>query len=160
MQNGKWRRGMALVAGLVLSVAAGSTRATSAAGAGEAVRPDVASLQQDLERIRREAGVPAVGVAVVDETGALWTAGLGQARRSDAQPATSDSLFRMGSVSKMVAALAAMTLVEQGRLDLQAPLRQLAPEVAFENPWESTHPVRVVHLLEHTTGWELSLIHI
>lgn len=158
MRLGRWRPWMARSAGLVLSVAACTSLAATAAAtaaAAEGTTPrDMQSLQQDLERIRRETGVPALGVAVVDETGALWTSGLGRARRADAQPATSESLFRMGSVSKMVAALAAMTLVEQGRLDLQMPLRHVAPEVAFENPWETTHPVRLVHLLEHTTGWE------
>src|SRR5690606_34796914 len=28
------------------------------------------------------------------------------------------------------------------------------PDVMFHNPWEESHPVRVVHLLEHTTGWD------
>jgi CubicO group peptidase (beta-lactamase class C family) len=33
-------------------------------------------------------------------------------------------------------------------------VHKLAPEVWFENRWEASHPVRVVHLLEHTTGWD------
>ncbi|HEX6880683.1 MAG TPA: serine hydrolase, partial [Terriglobales bacterium] len=40
------------------------------------------------------------------------------------------------------------------RLDLNAPVHSIAPEVQFQNPWEATDPVRVVHLLEHTTGWD------
>jgi CubicO group peptidase (beta-lactamase class C family) len=37
---------------------------------------------------------------------------------------------------------------------LEDKLSELAPDVAFENQWEDTDPVRLVHLLEHTTGWD------
>src|SRR5690606_27121855 len=37
---------------------------------------------------------------------------------------------------------------------LDDKLRDLAPDIQFENPWEDTHPIRLVHLLEHTTGWD------
>jgi CubicO group peptidase (beta-lactamase class C family) len=57
-------------------------------------------------------------------------------------------------VSKSFIALAVVRLCEEGRLSLDAPLRELAPEVAFTNPWEDTYPVRVAHLLEHTTGFD------
>lgn len=34
------------------------------------------------------------------------------------------------------------------------PVRELAPEIAFTNPWEATHPVTVAMLMEHTTGFD------
>ena len=46
-----------------------------------------------------------------------------------------------------------MALVERGQLALDAPLHTIAPGATFTNPWESTDPVRLVHLLEHTAGW-------
>jgi CubicO group peptidase (beta-lactamase class C family) len=45
-------------------------------------------------------------------------------------------------------------LRDQGKLSLDDPVHKLVPEVWFENPWEATDPVRVVDLLEHTTGWD------
>jgi hypothetical protein len=50
--------------------------------------------------------------------------------------------------------LAALKLQEEGKLKLSDTLKQWLPEVAFENPWESTDPVRLVHLMEHTTGFD------
>jgi CubicO group peptidase (beta-lactamase class C family) len=47
-----------------------------------------------------------------------------------------------------------LKLQEEGKLNLNDKLRDLAPEIYFENKWEETHPVRLVHLLEHTTGWD------
>jgi CubicO group peptidase (beta-lactamase class C family) len=38
-------------------------------------------------------------------------------------------------------------------VSLEARLADLAPEVACVNPWENSDPVRLVNLLEHTTGW-------
>ncbi len=142
---------LSLVAGFVGALHAAPTLQAEAAASR---RADLAALQSDLESIRRETGVPALGVAVVDERGIAWVAGLGQARQQPPQAADAATMFRVGSVSKLVLSVAVMKLVEQGRLDLNAPLRQLAPEVTFDNPWEARHPVRLVHLLEHTTGWE------
>ena len=45
-------------------------------------------------------------------------------------------------------------LQEQGKLDLNDKLSELAPEIEFDNPWEETDPVRLVHLLEHSTGFD------
>jgi CubicO group peptidase (beta-lactamase class C family) len=45
-------------------------------------------------------------------------------------------------------------LSHQGKLTLDDPVHKLVPEVWFDNRWESTDPIRVVNLLEHTTGWD------
>jgi CubicO group peptidase (beta-lactamase class C family) len=50
--------------------------------------------------------------------------------------------------------LSILKLQEQGRLNLNDPVRKYVTDVAFENRWESTDPIRIVHLLEHTTGWD------
>jgi len=65
-----------------------------------------------------------------------------------------DSLFRAGSISKTIAAIALLQLVEKGKIDLSTPVQQLAPEIAIHNPWEDKYPVSVLHLLEHTAGFD------
>ena len=45
-------------------------------------------------------------------------------------------------------------LVANGKLKLNDRIRDIAPEIPFDNHWEATDPVRVVHLLEHTAGFE------
>ncbi len=47
-----------------------------------------------------------------------------------------------------------MKLVNEGKLHLEDTVRSLLPQLWFENPWEATDPVRLVDLLEHTTGWD------
>jgi CubicO group peptidase (beta-lactamase class C family) len=127
-----------------------------AGDAGDEPAPpkDKVELRQELEAILAAHGIPGMGVAVADRSGAVWASGLGKASVKDGADATADTLFRTGSISKMFVGLAALVLVSEGRLSLDAPVRSVAPEVAFDNPWESTDPVRVVHLMEHTTGWD------
>ena len=56
-------------------------------------------------------------------------------------------MFRIGSTSKMFVALSVLKLVEEGKLSLDDRVAGLAPDVIFENPWEPTDPVRLVHRL-------------
>jgi CubicO group peptidase (beta-lactamase class C family) len=65
-----------------------------------------------------------------------------------------DTPFRVGSVSKTFVSLAAMKLLEEGRLRLEDPVARLLPEVAMPNRWARTDPIRLIHLLEHTAGFD------
>lgn len=111
-------------------------------------------LKAAIANLIEENAVPAVGIAMVDETGPIWVGAIGKANLEDSIDADENSLFRIGSTSKMFVALSVLKLVEQGRLSLNDRVAELAPEIAFENQWEATEPVRLVHLLEHTTGWD------
>ncbi len=111
-------------------------------------------LKAAIEKIREVTKTPAVGIALVDKNGIQWVDGLGEVNLETHADADEDTLFRIGSVSKMFAALAVLKLQEEGKLNLNDKVRDLAPEIYFENQWEETHPVRLVHLLEHTTGWD------
>ena len=111
-------------------------------------------LRQQLEKILKDTHTPGVSVAIVHRDGPEWVAGLGTADVASDRPTTADTLFRIGSTSKAFASLSILMLADQGKLSLDDPVHKLAPEVWFENPWEATDPIRVVNLLEHTTGWD------
>jgi len=93
-------------------------------------------------------------MAIVHRDGPEWVAGLGESDVAAKRPTTADTLFRIGSTSKAFVSLSVLKLSNEGRLFLSDPVRKLAPEVWFENRWEESDPVRVVDLLEHTTGWD------
>jgi CubicO group peptidase (beta-lactamase class C family) len=123
--------------------------------AAEAPPPaDLPELKAAIAMILEEHGVPAVGIAMVNEDGPVWIGALGKSNLETDVEADERTLFRIGSTSKMFVALAVLKLVEEGRLSLDDTLAEWAPEIAFENPWEDSDPVRIVHLLEHTTGWD------
>jgi len=111
-------------------------------------------LRAAITEVMEEYEVPAVGIAMVDEAGPVLVDAWGKANVEEDIDADADSMFRIGSTSKMFVALSVLKLVEEGRLSLDDRLADLAPEIEFENPWEETNPVLLAHLLEHTTGWD------
>jgi len=111
-------------------------------------------LRQQIEKILKDTHTNGVSIAIVHKQGPEWVTGLGLADVAGRRPATADTLFRIGSTSKAFASLSVLLLADQGKLSLEDPVHKLVPEVWFENRWESTDPVRVVNLLEHTTGWD------
>jgi CubicO group peptidase (beta-lactamase class C family) len=114
----------------------------------------IAELRQQLEKILADSHTPGMSVAIVHRDGPEWVAGLGKSDVAKNQAATDETLFRIGSTSKAFVSLSILKLVNEGKLSLQDPVRKLVPEIWFENRWEATDPVRVVDLLEHTTGWD------
>ena len=111
-------------------------------------------LRDAILYLMEEHQVPAMGIAMVDENGPVWIDALGKADVERDIDADQNTMFRIGSTSKMFVALSVLQLVERGVLSLDDKVADLAPEIEFDNPWADSDPVRVVHLLEHTTGWD------
>ena len=109
-----------------------------------------AKIRQVLERTH----TPAVGITLVTRDSVLWVAGIGKADVASGRDATPETLFRIGSTSKAFVSLMVLLEEQAGKLKLDDPVKQRAPEIAFKNRWEATDPVRIVNLLEHTTGWD------
>ncbi len=115
---------------------------------------NIAELQSRIREVLAETRTPAIGIALVSRDSLLWVAGLGTADVTAGRAATDTTLFRIGSTSKAVVSLLVLQLEQEGRLRLDDPIWAHVPEIVYENRWESTDPVRIVHLLEHATGWD------
>ncbi len=111
-------------------------------------------LRTQIEKILKDTRTPGVAIAIVHRDAPEWIAGLGLADVASNRPNTPETLFRIGSTSKAFSSLSILLLRHQGKLSLDDPVHKLAPEVWFNNRWEATDPIRVVNLLEHTTGWD------
>ena len=92
-------------------------------------------------------GAPGLSVAVVQDGEFVWSAGFGMADLENSVPATSRTLYRLGSISKPITATAAMALWEHANLDLDTPVQKYCP--AFpQKPW----PITTRELLGHLGG--------
>jgi CubicO group peptidase (beta-lactamase class C family) len=140
----------------MLRLAAALTLVLAATPAAEASLaaddPRVTSLRQRIARILDDGGGQGAAVAVVGREGILHVGGVGLADVEGRRPVSPDTVFQVASVSKLFIGLAIQKLVADGRLSLDTPLAALAPDVAPENPWSASDPIRLRHLLEHTTG--------
>lgn len=113
----------------------------------------VQELDKRLAAALKAANVPGAQVALIENGQITFVKAYGYADVAKKIPVTDDTVFRAGSISKSFTAIAIMTAVESHELSLDGKLAALAPDVKFVNPWEKTDPVRLVNLLEHTTGW-------
>src|SRR5215813_2331929 len=111
-------------------------------------------LKKAMSDVVAKTKVPGAGIALVSHGEVLWCGGIGKGDLAASRDINCDTEFRVGSVSKTFIALALLKLEEEGKINLQARVKDLAPEVPMKNAWDSTAPVRVVNLLEHTAGYD------
>jgi CubicO group peptidase (beta-lactamase class C family) len=105
-------------------------------------------------KVLAENHIPGGAIAIVQRGTEPWIAGIGKADLASSRDVTADTQFRVASISKAFTSLAILKLQEDGKIDLNAKLHDVAPEVPVTNPWEDTHPVTVAMLLEHTAGFD------
>lgn len=127
---------------------------TAAASRQEPPSGDLVSRLDSLVRARMDrGGIPGMALVVVQNGRTVAARGYGVADRSSGRPVSPDSTrFALGSMSKLVTAVAALQQRETGRLDLHAPAgRHLPAGLIPEGPGG---PVTLHHLLTHTAGLE------
>ncbi|MEQ9225652.1 MAG: serine hydrolase domain-containing protein [Parvibaculum sp.] len=107
-------------------------------------------LQQRLETLTRDCGVPGASLAVWSG-GKLSEAAAGVCNLETKVPVTSGTLFQIGSITKLYTAALAMQLVEEGKLDLDAPVRKVLPEFRVKDETVAAQ-VTLRQLLSHTSG--------
>jgi len=138
----------ALLLSLLLSaaIAPGSLDAST--------EPQYAAVVQMLERFieheMADKDLPALSIALVDDQQIVWARGFGFARPKTKVPATADTVYRAGSVSQLFTDKAIMQLVEQGKLDLDAPVTRYLPDFHPDNPFDKRITLR--QLMSHRAG--------
>lgn len=137
-----------------LALSSCSTQPSSApAKNGAATNLDTAF--DDLDA-KIEAGMKAYGIPGV--AAAVWAGGhehvkaYGVTNLDHPTPVDADTVFRIGSTTKTFTGTAMMRLVEQGKVDLTAPVRHYLPDFAVADPAVGA-AVTVRQLLNHTSGW-------
>ena|SRR5882757_1969562 len=106
--------------------------------------------QNRLDELARRHGVPG---AVLGISGPEWTgvAATGVVNARTGAPVRPDSVFHLGSITKVYVTTAVMRLVQDGRLDLDKPVAAVLPELRLGSP-DVTDRVSLRHLLTHTSG--------
>lgn len=110
-----------------------------------------------LDEKMRELKIPGVSVAVFDKGRIEWTRGWGVADAASGQKVDADTRFQAASLSKPVAAAAALALVAKGRMSLDADINSyLAKWKLPENEFTAKQKVTLRHLLSHSGGVTVS----
>jgi CubicO group peptidase (beta-lactamase class C family)/D-alanyl-D-alanine dipeptidase len=103
-----------------------------------------------IEHERSAKAIPAISVALVDGQRIVWARGFGWADSSRSLPATANTVYRVGSVSKLFTDIGIMQLVERGQLDLDAPIQKYLPDFHPRNSFGGSITAR--ELTAHRAG--------
>lgn len=90
---------------------------------------------------------PGVSVAIANGKEIIWSKGYGKADLENGVPAKATTVYRLASVSKPITAVAVMQLVEQGKIDLDAPIQKYVPSFP-----KKKYPITTRQLLGHLSG--------
>jgi CubicO group peptidase (beta-lactamase class C family) len=116
------------------------------------VADDTHSTRSMTEEMRRR-HVTAISIAVIHNGTLRWAHAWGTLSPEGGAPATPESLFQAASISKSLAAMAALHLVQQGKLSLDAPVQtELKSWSLPQNNFTAQRPVTLRELLSHTAG--------
>lgn len=102
------------------------------------------------QALAEEKLVGATWALVVADRTTVGAAGFNDMRQRT--PMAAEDRVQVASVTKTLLATGVLRLVTEGRVRLDAPVSSYLPDVAIENPWSDTAPLRVRHLLDHTGG--------
>jgi len=128
----------------------GGTPATGGTGGG--VDPRFDALIAAVEAEREELGAPGVAVAVIEDGEVTFARGFGSKDPSADVPVEATTLFRIGSVNKMLTAAGLLVQVGKGTIDLDAPVTDYVPDFQFDADAEWAPSIRGEHLLTHSSG--------
>lgn len=104
-------------------------------------------IHRRVRRAMERARIPGLTVALAAESGRIWSHGYGVADVENEVPAKPETVYRLGSISKPITAVAVLQLAERGRLDLDAPVQTYVPSFP-QKPW----PITARQLLGHLGG--------
>jgi CubicO group peptidase (beta-lactamase class C family) len=110
------------------------------------------ALAEQVRELATELEVPGASVGLVIDGGEKY-AYHGVTSTKNPLPVDEETLFQFGSTAKTFTATAMMLLMERGDLDLDAPVRRYLPEFTLQDE-DVAREVTVLHLLNHTAGWE------
>lgn len=114
----------------------------------------IKQLTDSIELIMKQENITGLILGITTKDSVIFSGGFGYSDLDAKRRVDENALFRMGSITKMFVSLGIMKLVNEGKLKLDDELKKIAPEVPFQNKWESTNPIRIIHLLEHTTAFD------
>ena len=124
--------------------------AVGAAQAGALDEGTAAKIDSIVETVMFSSSMPGAAVGIVKDGELVYAKGFGVTELGGDQPVTPDSVFAMASVAKTVTGMAIMQLVEEGKIDLDAPVTDYIPYFTMAD--DRYKEITIRQLLSHTSG--------
>ena len=153
-------------AAVAVAASAGVSRSRRASAQGS---PSRARIDGVLRQAVDAKEVPGVVAMVANDTSVLYEGAFGLRALDGTAGMTPDTVFRIASMTKAIATVAAMQLVEQGKLSLEGPVPNIDPTLGSPTVLEgfdaagapkvrpAKGPITLRHLLTHTSGFSYDI---
>ena len=105
-----------------------------------------------IERLMKQYHLPSTAVSLIDDQNIIWQETFGLANIEENIPATPDTVYKMWSVAKLFTAVETMRLVEEGLVDLDAPITDYLPDFALQSRFSDSEPITIRSILAHHSG--------
>ena len=147
----RWGRRIASALALGASFLPAPGSAQIEVAGNPAVQRVVARLEPEIRRAMVEGAIPSITIALTDRQGELWAGAYGEANVWAHTPATTNTVYLIGSTFKAQSTVALLQQMEAGRFALDDPVHDYLGtlKIAGEDPED---PVRFRHILTHTSG--------
>ena len=111
----------------------------------------VARFEPEIRRAMLEGGIPSIAVAITDREGELWSGAYGQSNLWARTPASTNTVYLIGSTFKAQSTVALLQQMEQGKFALDDPVSDHLDDLVIRGE-DIERPVTFRHLLTHTSG--------
>lgn len=111
----------------------------------------LAGLDTAVSRILKDWHAPGVSIAVVEKKQVIFVGGFGYSDLQKKTPVTENTLFAIGSCTKAFTASMVGMLQEEGKVDIDKPVRNYLPELKFQNEYTNAHAT-ARDMMTHRTG--------
>src|SRR4030095_10419698 len=111
----------------------------------------VADLEPEIQRAMLEGKIPSAAVALIAGDRVIWSGAYGQSNLWARTPATTNTVYLIGSTFKAMSTIALLQQMEQGKFKLDDPVNNYLTDFKIQGE-DPQHPITFRHLLTHTSG--------
>ncbi|WP_083435053.1 serine hydrolase [Rhodopirellula islandica] len=147
--SASWLAGIALV--FMTSTSLHADESPAANATEHDYRQLIEQLNQSIRSEMGQKQIPSFSIALVADGKVVSSAGFGFQDTSKTVPASGQTVYRVGSISKLLTDVALMQLVEKGELDLDQPIQKVLPEFKIADA-EHTSKITLRQLTQHRAG--------
>jgi CubicO group peptidase (beta-lactamase class C family) len=111
----------------------------------------VAELEPEIQRTLLAGNIPSASIALVENDRVIWSNAYGYSNLWARTPATTSTVYLIGSTFKTMSTYALLQQMEQGKFKLDDPVNKYLTDIKIEGE-DPQHPITFRHLLTHTSG--------
>ena len=105
-----------------------------------------------VNRLMDKYDLPSVVVALIDDQEVVYKQAYGLANLETKKPATLDTVYKLGSITKLFTGIEIMRMYEEGLIDLDAPITDLIPDFSINSRFSFSEPITIRSILAHRSG--------